>query len=169
MRAHKRKFENEKIIVGTFHYVDMDSIEQQLAIAPPPWHWPRPPCQRPCLRCGTICPILPTANNYLFDSDCTAALAPYDIYTAAPTNALVPDESSQQIYSASGDAPTDFLLWLATPGIASDVDLGCIDLMHLVSQFAIRLGRPATKCNSMPPWGAWSLALLPWKIGTRGA
>ena len=52
------------------------------------------------------------AKNDPFDGNYKSSLAPYLIDVTAPTNAPVPDNAAQQIYSASGDAPTDFLLWM---------------------------------------------------------
>ena len=40
---------------------------------------------------------------------------------------------------------------------------------EIVQQMKTVMVKNTTKWNYMPPWGAWSLALLPWKIGTRGA
>ena len=85
------------------------------------------------------------AKNDLFGGNYAAALASYMIDMAAPINAPVPADVSSQIYSASGDAQTTFLLWILTPRYASDMDSGCIVLLHSVFQFAIRLGRPKTK------------------------
>ena len=50
-----------------------------------------------------------TAKNDPFDSNYAAALAPYEIEMAAPTNALVQVDISWQIYTANGDASTAFL------------------------------------------------------------
>ena len=59
--------------------------------------------------------------------------------SAAPT----PDSVAQQIYAASqqGD-PTAFLLWHVTPGLTVDQDPGRVSLLHSVSYYATRMGRP---------------------------
>ena len=64
---------------------------------------------------------------------------------AAPTPASV----AQQIYAASqqGD-PTAFLLWHATPGLAVDRDPGRIYLLHSVSHYASRMGRPPCRWDN---------------------
>ena len=64
---------------------------------------------------------------------------------AEPTSALAPDEISRKVYSARGNTPTAFLLWLATPGVIANVYPGRILLLNYVSQFASRMGRPVTK------------------------
>ena len=53
---------------------------------------------------------LAAVNNDPFGSNYADALAPYVIDVTATTNALVPDNVSWQIYSASDDAQTAFLL-----------------------------------------------------------
>ena len=85
------------------------------------------------------------ANNEPIDGNYKAALATYLIDVAAPTNALVPYDISRQIHAASGDLQTAFLLWLSTPGMDDDVELGCIVLLNSISDFARRTGLPATK------------------------
>ena len=78
-----------------------------------------------------------------FSGDYTAVLDPYWVEplnaAAAPAHASV----AQQIYAASqqGD-PTAFLLWHATPGITVDWDPGRVSLLHSVSYYASRMGRP---------------------------
>ena len=49
------------------------------------------------------------AKNDPFGSNYAAALAPYEIEMAAPTNSLVQVDISWQIYTANGDASTAFL------------------------------------------------------------
>ena len=41
--------------------------------------------------------------------------------------------------------PTAFLLWHVTPGLAEDWDPGRISLLHSVSYYASRMGRPPCK------------------------
>ena len=54
-----------------------------------------------------------------------------------------PTSISQQIYTEIQEGePTDFLLWHAMPGIAKDQDPGRISLLHFVSYYASRMGRP---------------------------
>ena len=69
-----------------------------------------------------------------------------DPYRVDPLNAaaaLTPAIVTQQIYAAiqQGD-PTAFLLWHATLGLAEYWDPGRISLLHTVSHYAIRMGRP---------------------------
>ena len=63
--------------------------------------------------------------------------------------AQTPAGVSQQIYTAShqGD-PTAFLLWHATPGLAKDRDPGRISLLHSVSYYTSRMGRPQCKWDN---------------------
>ena len=89
-----------------------------------------------------------TSNNYPFGGNYKTTLAPYLIGVVSPTNALGPADVTQQIYAASGDALTAFLLWMATPGMNVNVDLGRIVLLHSVYQLASHMGRPATKWES---------------------
>ena len=53
---------------------------------------------------------------------------------------------SQQVYAArqQGD-PIAFLLWNATPGIDKDRDPGRVLLLHSISHYASRMGRPASQ------------------------
>ena len=88
------------------------------------------------------------ANNDPFDIEYADVLAPYKIGVAAPTNAPIPADVSRQNYSASGNVSITFMLWLATLGLAVNVYLGRIVLLHSVYQFMIRMGCPATKCDS---------------------
>ena len=50
---------------------------------------------------------------------------------------------SQQIYAEiqQGD-PTTFLLWHATPWLVEDRDPSRVSLLHSVSYYASRVGRP---------------------------
>ena len=72
-----------------------------------------------------------------------AVLEPYRIDPMNAAAAQTPASVSQQIYTASqkGD-PITFLLWHATPGLAEDRDPGRISLLHSVSYYASRMGRP---------------------------
>ena len=85
------------------------------------------------------------AENEPFNDNYAAAVAPFVIDVSVPTAALVPDDVSWKIYSVSGDVPTAFLLWLATPGVAANVEPVCIVLLHSFYQFVSRMGRPSTK------------------------
>ena len=91
----------------------------------------------------TYCAYFPRPETDPFGGDYDAVLEPYCVdplnAAAAPTLASV----AQQIYAASqkGD-PTDFLLWHATPGLTVDRDHSHISLLHLVSHYASRMGRP---------------------------
>ena len=73
------------------------------------------------------------AKKYPFNGNYVITLAPYIMGVAAPTD--VPDltDVSQKNYSESGDALTDVLLWIATPGVADHVDTIRIVLLHSVS------------------------------------
>ena len=88
------------------------------------------------------------AKNDPFSGNYLATLAPYVIEVAAPTDALVLAGVSRKFYILNGNAPTAFLLWLSTQGFESRVDPSHIFLLHSVSKFLIRLGRPATKWDS---------------------
>ena len=78
-----------------------------------------------------------------FSSDYTAVL---DLYHVDPINAAAaptPARLAQQIYAASQQGyPTAFLLWHATPGLAVDRDPGRVSLIHSVSYYASRMGKP---------------------------
>ena len=63
-------------------------------------------------------------------------------------NASGPTNVSQQIYAVSSDVLTDFLLWLAIPGLTAKKDHSRIVLLHSISQFASRLVRPTTKWDT---------------------
>ena len=70
-------------------------------------------------------------------------------YRIDPMNAFAVKTSasvSQQIYTASqqGDT-TAFLQWHSMPGLAEDRDPGRISLLHSVSYYASRMGRPPCK------------------------
>ena len=73
-------------------------------------------------------------------------MGPYLIKHMNAAAAQTPAIVSQQIYKSSqqGD-PTAFLLWHATPGFAEDHDPGRVLLLHSVSHYASRMGRPASK------------------------
>ena len=83
------------------------------------------------------------------------------IDVAAPA----PADVSRKFYSASDNAPTAFILCLATPGVAANVETDPVVLMYSLSQFVSRLGRPAIKWGSgvlasMGYMGASSVALV---------
>ena len=81
-----------------------------------------PPAPVPLVR--DYMPHFSAANNDPFDSNYKADLAPYLIDVAAPRNAPGLANSDRQIYTASGDTLTAFLLWLATPWLNPDKDPG---------------------------------------------
>ena len=56
---------------------------------------------------------------------------------------------SQKVYAArqQGD-PIAFLLWNATPGIDKDRDPGRVLLLHSISHYASRMGRPASQWDN---------------------
>ena len=78
-----------------------------------------------------------------FGGNYAAVLDPYQVDPLNAAAAPTPASVAQQIYAASqqGD-PTAFLLWHATPGLAVDRDPGRISLLHSVSHYASRMGRP---------------------------
>ena len=78
-----------------------------------------------------------------FSGNYEAVLDPYRVEPMNAAAALTPARVSQKIYGASqqGD-PTAFLLWHATPGITEDQDPGSVSLLHSVSHYASRMGRP---------------------------
>ena len=78
-----------------------------------------------------------------FSGGYEAVLDPYRIDLMNADAAQTPASVSQQVYAASqqGD-PTAFLLWHATPGLAKDRDPGRVYLLHSVSHYASRMGRP---------------------------
>ena len=78
-----------------------------------------------------------------FSGNYTAVL---DTYHVDPMNAAVaptPGSVAQKMYAArqQGD-PTTFLLWHATPGLTMDWDPVRVSLIHSVSYYASRMGRP---------------------------
>ena len=73
------------------------------------------------------------AKNDPFDSNYNADLAPYLIDVAVDTHAPVLDDVAWQIYAASGDSTTAFLLCMDTPRMDDDVDPGRIVLLKYVS------------------------------------
>ena len=80
------------------------------------------------------------------DPFCGNYAAVLDQYRVDPLNAAAaptPASVTQHIYAASqqGD-PTAFLLWHATPGLVADRDPSRISLLHTVSHYASRMGRP---------------------------
>ena len=91
----------------------------------------------------TYCAYFPRPETNLFSGDYTANLDTYRVdlmnAAAAPTPAIV----AQQIYTASqqGD-PTAFLLWHATPRPTVDQDPGRVFMLHSVSYYTSRMGRP---------------------------
>ena len=84
-----------------------------------------------------------------FGGNYAAVLDPYQVDPLNAAAAPTPASVAQQIYAASqqGD-PTAFLLWHATPGLAMDWDPGRISLLHSVSQYAIRMGRPPCRWDN---------------------
>ena len=78
--------------------------------------------------------------------DYEAVLDPYRVDPMIAAAALTPASVSQQIYAAihQGD-PTAFLLWHATPRLAEDQDPGQVSLLHSVSHYASRMGRPPSQ------------------------
>ena len=91
-----------------------------------------------------------------FSGDYEAVLDPYliDPINAAATQ--TPSSVSQQIYVASqqGDL-TALLLWYTTPGLTEDRDTGRVSLLHSVSHYTSRMGRPARKWDdrTFVNWG----------------
>ena len=84
--------------------------------------------------------IDPFSGNY------EAVVEPYLIDPMNVAATQTPASVSQQIYAASqqGD-PTAFLLWHYTPRIAEDWDPGRVLLLHSVSHYPSRMGRPSSK------------------------
>ena len=78
-----------------------------------------------------------------FGGDYVAVLEPYRVDPLNAPAAPMPASVAQQIYTVSqqGD-PTAFLLWHTTPGITVNRDPGRISLLHSVSHYASRMGRP---------------------------
>ena len=79
----------------------------------------------------------------LFSGNYTAVLDPYCVEPINAAAAPTPASVSEQIYAAShqGD-PATFLLWHVTPGLTVDRDPGRVSLLHSVSYYASRMGRP---------------------------
>ena len=97
-----------------------------------------------------LAPLIRTYRAYFskpetdpFGGDYAVILDPYRVDPLNAADAPTPAIITQQIYAASqqGD-PTVFLLWHATPELAADQDPGCISLLHYVSHYASRMGRP---------------------------
>ena len=60
--------------------------------------------------------------------------------------AQTPARVSHQIYAASQQGePIAFLLWHATPGLAEDRNPGRVSLLHSISHYVSRMGRPTSK------------------------
>ena len=78
-----------------------------------------------------------------FGGDYPAVLDPYQVDPLNAAAAQTPASVAQHIYAVrqQGD-PTAFLLWHGTPGLAADQDPGRISLLHSVSHYASRMGRP---------------------------
>ena len=78
-----------------------------------------------------------------FSGNYEAVLDPYWVDPMNAAAALTPASVSQHIYAASqqGD-PTNFLLWNAPLGLTKDQDPGRVSLLHSVSHYASRMGRP---------------------------
>ena len=78
-----------------------------------------------------------------FSGDYAAVLEPYCVDPLNAADTPTPASVAQQRYAASqqGD-PTAFLLWHATPGLTVDRDPGHISLLHSVSHYESRMGRP---------------------------
>ena len=89
-----------------------------------------------------------TSKNNSFDEDYKADLAPNLIDVDSPTNTPGPADIYRQIYFASRDALTAFLLWLATSRLTAEEDYVRIVLLHSIYQFVSHLGGPATKWDS---------------------
>ena len=79
----------------------------------------------------------------LFSRDYTAVLDPSRVDPINDAAVTPPSSVAQQIYAARqrGD-PTTFLLWHATPVLTVDRDPGRVSLLHSVSYYASRIGRP---------------------------
>ena len=108
-----------------------------------------------------------------FSGDYAAVLEPYREDPLNDAAAPTPASMAHQIYAASqqGD-PTAFLLWHATPGLTVDWDPCRVSLLHSVSHYASRMGRPPcrwddenfanrgdmTYCTA--PLAQWDLAYL---------
>ena len=99
-----------------------------------------------------------------FSGGYESVLEPYRI---DPTNAVTtqtPASVSQQIYTASQQGhPTAFFLWHATFGLTEDHDPGRISLLHSVSYYASRMGRPPCMWDegTFPNYGDVSYGTAP--------
>ena len=81
-----------------------------------------------------------------FSGDYETFLEPYIIDPMNAAAAQTPASVSQQIYTASQQGyPTAFLLWHATSGIVEDRNPSRVSLLHSVSHYASRMGRPTSK------------------------
>ena len=91
----------------------------------------------------TYCAYFSRPETDPFGGDYAAVLDLYRVDQLNAADVPTPASVAQQIYAASqqGD-PTAFLLWHATPRIAADRDPGRISLLHTVSHYASRMGRP---------------------------
>ena len=78
-----------------------------------------------------------------------AVLDPYLIDPMNAAAAQMLASVSQQIYAAiqQGD-PTTLLLWDTTPGLSKNCDPGHVSLIHSVSHYASRMGRPDSKWDN---------------------
>ena len=100
--------------------------------------------------------LMPTISTYRayfsspetnpFSGEYQVVLEPYLIDPMNAAAAQTPESVSQQIYAASQQVyPIAFLLWYAPPGLSEDRDSGCVLLLHSISHYASRMGRPASK------------------------
>ena len=85
-------------------------------------------------------------ETHPFSGSYEAVLEPYRIDPMNAAATQTPASVSQKIYSASQqEDPTSFLLWYTKLGITKDQDPGRISLLHSVSYYASRTGRPPCK------------------------
>ena len=93
-----------------------------------------------------------------------AVLEPYRVDPLNGAAMPTPASVAQQIYAASqqGD-PTAFLLWHATPGLTVDPDPGRVSLLHSVSHYASRMGRPPCRWEdeTFANWGDATYGTVP--------
>ena len=84
-----------------------------------------------------------------FSGNYTSVLDPYCVDSMNAAAAPTPASVAHQIYAAiqQGD-PTAFLLWHATPGLTVDWDPGRVSLLHSVSYYASRMGRPLCRWDN---------------------
>ena len=79
----------------------------------------------------------------LFSGNYEAVLGPYRIDPMNAAALLTPSSLWQQVYAAIQKRdPTAFLLWHAMPGLAKYWDPGGVSLLHSVSHYVSRMGRP---------------------------